>query len=182
MPSHDIASPLRLAHASTEIDLTEDEWIALATAYTQFGKQGDAVGRIRLLGGAFEGSSLDELDAFIAAVRAQFGAPLRVYDHGGGVGTIRKGDHAFLDLVERLGLRYEKTVARHAHGSLERYEAVVFRRGRKASAKGGPPAPETIGDVAPLVTVLEKLAGASHGARAAGVPLRATPRRTYEDL
>lgn len=173
-----MTAPLTLQFGAERVSFGEPEWVSLGTAYVLWGHQGDAMGRLRLLGGRFSGSDLDVIDSFVERVRALSGAELVVGN--GPRATVRVGDGAFLALLDQLGLRYAKQVARYVPGQkgvLDRYELATFRRGR--SVKG---VPSRFEDVAPLSVALELLTRATHGARSADGAVIARPATVYEEL
>lgn len=140
----------------------DDEFTALSAMNFLYGVQGDGLGRALVEQATLTDADIVSVRAFVDAVRAQLGAALTVYDHGHGRGTVCAQQKPWYELVKSSGARY--TV---------RMKPVVYARGRAVKTAS---TAQTLGDVAPLTSALEKL---SHVGNAAG-PVRVTPRRSYE--
>lgn len=83
----------------------------------------------------------------------------------------------WVDLVDREGVRYDKVVARYVKGkpgTLDRYEHVVFARGRSVKASGA--LPQSLGDLRSVQRVLSVL----EEALATTAPIQSQPAAEYE--
>lgn len=166
---------LRLTCGDETSTFDDDELCALAELNTLYGTAGAKISRMLITETELSEREVRDARGFVEIVRAKLSEPLEVYDHGRGVGTVCFQHRPWYELVKRSGIRYMKPTPRYAEKRLPGVDRVVYAKGR--SVKEG--TPQTLGDVPPLASAVEKLARVV--ARASeGANLRASPRRTFE--
>lgn len=169
-----MSSPaLTIVRGNETFTFDDDELTSLSAMSFLFGSDGAKMGRALVTEATLSEREIVMLATFAAAVKKRLSLPLTVYDHGRGVGTVCFQQKPWYELVKKSGVHYLKPTQRHVNGALVATEDVIYAKGR--SVKGAT-MPQTLGDVKPLTSALEKLERVASGAG----PVRVTPRTSYE--
>lgn len=158
----------------------DDEHCALAELNTLYGNDGGNIGRLLLTQATLSPREVVAVAVFVNHVRTKLRERLVVYDHGRGTGTVCFQRRPWYELVKRCGVRYEKPTPRYVKGEkgkLASIDKVIYARGRVV--KDSAAKAQTLADVAPLVSAMDKLESVV-ALGAAGATFEATPRKAYE--
>lgn len=160
----------------------DDEYVALSEMNFLYGSDDGNIGRLLVARATLSEREVVQLQVFLRNVGAKLDEPLVVYDHGHGRGTVCFQHKHWYELVKKSGVRYQKPTPRYVKGDkgkLASIDQVVYVRGRSVTAKDQLAHPQTLHDVTPLVTALEKLGRAVEVA-IVGASLSTRPREAYE--
>jgi hypothetical protein len=169
---------LTLSWRDESVAFDDAELVSLSEMNFLYAADGAKIGRLLVTRATLSGREIASAAQFLANVREKLDRPLVVYDHGHGHATVCFQHRAFYELVKSSGVRYQKPTPRYVKGQkgvLASIDDVVYVKGRSVKVT----APQTLGDLPPLTSALEKL-GRAVAAGLAGAEVASSPRDSYE--